>query len=91
VLRDADPNREVAIEPLSLPDAMRVLECESYRPVLRARFGEAHSKLAQAAAVLNHTKIFLLTRPRGFEYMPRTLSTLRAHWESLNLGEKGAR
>jgi hypothetical protein len=84
VLREAQPRLKAGIERLALPDAMRMLEEEAYRPGLRARIGQKPEMFAQAAAMLGHAKMFLLIAPRGFEHLPDTLTGLRAHWDSLD-------
>jgi hypothetical protein len=83
VLREARPPLKDGIESLALPDAVRTLDYEAYRPGLRAKIGHKPQMLAQAAAMLGHTKVFLLIRPRGFEYLPGTVAALRAHWDAL--------
>jgi hypothetical protein len=77
VLRDARAASEEGIEPLALPDAMRMLDYQAYRPALRAKMGSRPQMLAQAASLFSHVKVFLLIRPRGFEHMERTLAMLR--------------
>jgi hypothetical protein len=84
VLRGADPPFKVGIESLALPDALRTLDYEAYRPGLRARIGQKPEMLAHAAILLGRAKIFLLIRPRGFEHLQETITELRAHWESLD-------
>jgi hypothetical protein len=84
VLREARPPLKVGIDTLALPDAMRTLDYEAYRPGLRARMGQTPEMLAHAAAMLGHAKVFLLVRPRGFEHLQETVAALRAHWDSLD-------
>jgi hypothetical protein len=84
VLREARPPLEAGIQPLALPDALRTLDCEAYRPGLRAKIGHKPEMLASAAAMLGHAKMFLLVRPRGFEHLEETVAKLRAHWEALD-------
>jgi hypothetical protein len=83
VLREARPPLQEGIEGLALPDAVRRLDYEAYRPGLRAKIGHKPEMLAQAASMLAHTKVFVLTRRRGFEHMPQTVAALRAHWDAL--------
>ena len=83
VLREAHPPLQAGIESLALPDAIRLLEYQTYRPNLRAKMGSKPAMLAQAAAVFGHAKAFLLIRPRGFEHMEETVAILRQHWEAL--------
>jgi hypothetical protein len=83
VLRDARPSLTDGVEPLNLPDAMRMIDVQSYRPTIRAILGSAPRKLAQSAAVLGHAKCFHLTRQRGFEHIDAGVATLLAHWETL--------
>ena len=83
VLREARPPLKAGIEALSLPDAIRTLDYEAYRPGLRAKMGQKPEMLRQAAALLGHTKVFRLVRPRGFEHMSETVDALRAHWDAL--------
>ncbi|MGA7673660.1 MAG: hypothetical protein WCA78_01280 [Rhizomicrobium sp.] len=83
VLREARPPLDACIESLALPDAMRMLDYQAYRPKFRARIGQKPDMLARSAATLNHAKVFQLIRPRGFEHMDETIALLRAHWEAL--------
>jgi hypothetical protein len=83
VLRQFCTSLKCSIESLALPDALRMLEYQSYRPELRAKLGSKPQLLAQAAAVFGHAKIFLLDRPHGFEHIEETIATLRKHWEVL--------
>jgi hypothetical protein len=84
LLREAHPPLKEGIESLALPDAVRALDYEAYRPGLRARMGQRPEMLAQAAAMLGHARIFRYIRPRGFEHMAGTVAALRAHWDSLD-------
>jgi hypothetical protein len=84
VLRDLRPPLKAGIERMSLPDAMRALEYEAYRPQLRAKIGQKPEMLASAAATLGHAKVFRLVRPRGFEHLQETLAALHVHWDSLS-------
>ena len=83
VLGEARPPEPEAILPLNLPDAMRALDLQAYRPAIRARIGSKPHNLAQSAAVLSHAPAFRFVRPRGFEHMDRLVATLAAHWEAL--------
>jgi hypothetical protein len=83
VLREARPPLKDGIESLALPDAMRMLDYQAYRPGLRAKLGSRPQMLAQAAALFGHAKVFLLTRPRGFEHVQETVTILRQHWDAL--------
>jgi hypothetical protein len=83
VLRVARPPLQAGIESLALPDAIRTLEHQAYRPSLRAKMLSKAAMLAQAAAVLDHAKAFLLIRPHGFEHLDQTVATLRKHWDAL--------
>lgn len=84
ILRDARPSHREGIERLALPDAMRTLEREVYRPNLRAKMGKITDDFAQAAQVYNHVKVYLLVRARGFERIPQTVEALNAHWNALD-------
>jgi hypothetical protein len=83
VLRDGRGPHTAGIEALSLPDAMRMLDYQTFRPALRARIGSRPHLLAQAAAVFGHVKVFVLNRPRGFEHMASTVAMLGASWDAL--------
>jgi hypothetical protein len=83
VLRDARPPLSPGIEPLNLPDAMRMLDVQAYRPGIRANIGSRPQKLAQSAAVLRHARAFHFTRKRGFEHIEAVVGALLAHWEGL--------
>ena len=80
VLRNAQSTSEAGIERLALPDAMRILECEMYRPGIRAKMGLKAELIMHAAATLTHAKVFLLRRPRGFEHLDETAGWMRACW-----------
>lgn len=83
VLCDTLPTSKDGIERLALPDAVRVLDHQAYRPGLREKIGRRPDMLAQSAAVLSHTNVFLLTRTRGFEHLADTTARVLAHWDSL--------
>jgi hypothetical protein len=83
VLGEARPPQPEGIRPLNLPDAMRALDLQAYRPAIRARIGSKPHNLAQSAALLSHAQTFRLERPRGFEHLDRLVATLAAHWETL--------
>ena len=83
MLRESRPPFEEGIEALDLPDAMRMLEQEAYRPGLRRQLSSPQQMLSQAAATLRHAKAFSLTRPLGFERMDATLDVLLQHWRAL--------
>jgi hypothetical protein len=84
VLRDARAPFKEGFESLALPDAMRALDYEAYRPGLRAKMGQKPHMIAQGAAVFGHAKIFHFIRARGFEQMPNVVTRLLAHWDSLD-------
>ena len=83
VLREARPPFQEGLERLTLPDALRRLDYEAYRPGLRAKIGQRPEMLSYAATVLGHAKVFMLSRPRGFEHLPETVAALNAHWDAL--------
>ena len=83
LLRDGLPNREDVLEPLAQPDAMRMLDFETYRPMLRAKLGSRPALLARGAAMLRHAKVFRFFRRRGFERLDETVTMLLEHWERL--------
>jgi hypothetical protein len=82
-LREARTPTQARIKSLPLPDAMRMLEYEVYRPELHAKLGSKPKMLAQAAAVFGHANAFLLIRPLGLEHLEETVATLRKHWDEL--------
>ena len=83
VLRESDTWSGSGIEELALPDAMKVLETETYRAGLRAKMGRKQELLAQWAALIGRAKVFLLKRPSGFDHLGETMALMRAHWNSL--------
>ena len=83
VLREARPSLTEGVESLSLPDAMRTLDHEAYRPRLRAKLQQKPQAMAHVAAVLARARVFRLVRPRGFEHLQDTVAAVRAHWDSL--------
>ncbi|MEI9991731.1 MAG: hypothetical protein WDM86_17035 [Rhizomicrobium sp.] len=82
-LRESRPPLRDGIEELDLPDAMRMLEYEAYRPGLRRKLGSAPRMLAQAGAMFGHTRVFRLARPLGFARMGETVDALLRHWDAL--------
>jgi len=84
VLRGARPPFQAGIKHLALADAVRALDYEAYRPVLRSKIGKKPEMLTHAAAMLGHVKMFLLVRPRGFEHLDETVAAVRAHWDALD-------
>jgi hypothetical protein len=83
VLREARPSLKEGVERLSLPDAMRTLDHEAYRPRFRAKLQPRPQTMAHVAAVLSRAKVFRLVRPRGFEHLQDTVAAVLAHWDSL--------
>jgi hypothetical protein len=83
VLREARPPLKEGIASLALPDAMRMLDYQAYRPGLRAKLGSKPQMLAQEAALFGHAKIFTLVRPRGFGHIEETVAMAREHWQAL--------
>ena len=71
------------IEALTLPDAMRMLERQAYRPRLRRELSSPQQILSQAAATLHHARAFAFTRPLGFERLDAALDALMQHWQGL--------
>lgn len=84
ILRDERPSIKKGITVLSLPDAVRALDYEAYRPGIREKIGQRPEMLLQAATTFRHAKVFWLIRPRGFEHMEETIASLLAHWTALN-------
>lgn len=84
VLREARPPFQEGIECLALPDAMRALECEMYRPQLREMMGLKSELIAHAAAAVGHARVFVLRRPRGFEHLDDTVDLVRERWNTLD-------
>ena len=83
VLREGQPSPAARIEALSQPDAMRALDRQAYRPVLRARLVARPAMLAMAGAVLRHARVYALARPRGFAHLDATVAALLEHWDRL--------
>ncbi len=83
VLREADHSVGIGIDKLALPDAMRILESEMYRPGIRAKIGHKSEFISHAAATIGLAKVFMLTRPRGFQHLDETVALVLAHWHSL--------
>ena len=84
ILGEDRPPLKAGIEGLALPDAMRALDYEAYRPGLREKMGQKPEMLAHAAAILGHARIFRFVRPLGFDHMSQVLSDLRSHWDCLD-------
>ena len=85
VLREAPSSFAIDVVPLALPDAMKALECEMYRPALREKMGLRPELIAHAAAAVAHAKVFLLGRRPGFEHLDETVALLQAHWNLLEI------
>ncbi len=83
VLRKTRHSAKADIRRLALPDAMRRLDREAYRPRFRMQIGQKPELLAQSAAVLNHAGLFMLVHPHGFEHLSDTAATVREHWSAL--------
>lgn len=83
VLREAASPDRPKFEKLALPDAMRIVETEAYRPGLGEAMGRKPELFAKAAAIFGHIDAFLLVRPRGFDSMADTVAALVAHWDAL--------
>jgi hypothetical protein len=86
VLRSARPRprKQAGILSVALPDAIRMLEYEAYRPGLCAKIKSKPTMLAQAAAVFGHAEVFLLIRPVGFEHLKDTVASVLEHWDTLD-------
>jgi hypothetical protein len=82
-LREVGTSTQASITSLPLPDAMRMLEYEVYRPELHAKMGSKANMLVQAATLFGHAKAFLLIRPFGLEHLEETVATLHRHWDGL--------
>ena len=78
------PRKQAGILSVALPDAIRMLEYEAYRPGLCAKIKSKPTMLAQAAAVFGHAKVFLLIRPVGFEHLKDTVASVLEHWDTLD-------
>lgn len=83
VLRDARPPLQAGFKRLALPDAMRILEFEAYRPELRKKMGYKPELLAKAAATFSHAKVFVFIREHGFDHLAETVESLCTHWSAL--------
>lgn len=83
-LQDNRPPFEAGIEALALPDAMRLLEDEAYRPGLRRQLSSTEQMISQAAATLRCVTAFRLVRSLGFELLDATVDTLMLHWQELD-------
>lgn len=84
ILSEERPGNERGIHPLTLPDAARALEMESYRPYFRRLFNTPAAVMEQSAQILAYAPAFLFTRPLGFELMEAGIEQLCAHWQSLS-------
>lgn len=83
VLRESRAPFTDGIEPMGLADAMRAIEREAYRPMLRRELSSQAAGVSQAAAILSHTRMFHFTRPLGFGRLDPALDALVGHWEGL--------
>lgn len=83
LLRKDGPLIPEGIVELALPDALRVIDQESYRPRLRRQFNSPQQMLAQGVATLRHARAFSFTRPLGFDRLDAVLDTLVRHWQAL--------
>lgn len=73
----------VSIVKASLPDAMRMLEAQTYRPRLRHELSTPQQAVTQTAAVLRHAGVFTLERPLGFDRLDAVLDALVEHWRAV--------
>ncbi|MBL6938499.1 MAG: hypothetical protein ISS15_02775 [Alphaproteobacteria bacterium] len=83
LLSESQPPFAEGIEALALPDAVRMLEHEAYRPGLRRQLNSTSQMLAQVAATLRYVRVFRLTRPLGFERIAATVDAVMQHWQEL--------
>jgi len=83
LLRKSRPPFEDGIEALSVPDAMRMIEREAYRPALRRQLSSPQEMMAQAVGTLRHARAFMFTRPLEFGKLDATLDALIGHWQGL--------
>ncbi len=83
VLRETRPPLTDGIEVLALPDAMHVLDRESYRPGLRLKMGSRPELVTQSARMLAQVKVVRLTRPFGHVKLPETVRAVLDHWDRL--------
>lgn len=81
ILGDVRGREQPGMTPLALPDAMRMLDIQSYRPRVRARIGDKSSQLTQSAAVLGKVRVFRFNRHLGFEHMQSAVDEFVAHWD----------
>lgn len=82
-LRESRLPGQDGIEALTLPDAMRMLEQQAYRPRLRRELNSPRQILSQSVATLNHARAFAFTRPLGFDRLDAALDALMQHWHGL--------
>jgi hypothetical protein len=83
-LQDDRPPFKAGIEALTLPDALRMLETEAYRPAMRRQLSSAEQVMSQAGATLGRVRAFRLARPQRFGLMDATVEALMAHWQELD-------
>jgi len=82
LLRTAPSASGVTIEQPRLPDAMRLLEEQTYRPRLRRELSTPKQMVPQAAAALRHAGFFTFERPLGFDRLDEVLDALVSHWQT---------
>lgn len=85
LLRDERPPLTSGFERLTPLDAAQALLNESYRPRLLLAMAQARAgnHVALTAAVLRHTPVFHLTRPRDLDQLAATAERFMAHWPTL--------
>jgi hypothetical protein len=83
ILTEARPPFAEGIGPLTLPDAMRALDRDAFRPGVRARMMTKPQMMAQNAAILSRVKVFRLVRPLDFAKLEDVVRNLLTHWQGL--------
>jgi hypothetical protein len=87
---DLAKGERVAITPLNLADAARMVRANAYRPAMVERLGQEGLYLETAAAAMRAGGVFRLIRPMTFADMDNVLAALEAHWQDSSVMERVA-
>jgi hypothetical protein len=90
VLHEVFHSNDVNIERPRVVDSATLLRTHVYRPLLVVRLEQKQQYFHAAAQIINHSGIFLLTRPWSFAAMPEVVSWLEWHWRDVGFLEKAA-
>ena len=83
ILEETEDESTAGITRLSLPDAMRALDEQGYRPLIRDQLGGVGCGVTHAARVLGHGGVYAFSRTRDLRRLDASSATLLDHWRTL--------